>query len=223
MEIIALKIFSNKINAQEDFYKTVLGFHCFSSNDTTLEIKAGDSKLILEKSTKKFYYHFAFLIPTGSLEAAIHYLESRFVQLLPLNGDKIIHFDTGRAIYFYDADGNIVEFIERPSLNYPTRDGFSIDSIIKLNEIGLPVSDPVKMTKRLTSEFGIHPIKNAPLSKRFCWVGDFNGAIITILEGRHWLPTKKSGIVNDFAIKYKDQGTVYKLSFVNNEIKVKCF
>ncbi len=219
MEIRELKIFSKKINEQEDFYRNDLGFQCSGITNSILKIHAGSTKLILEKSNKKFFYHFAFLIPTGTLNAAIDFLEMNSIQLLPLNGKKIIQFNSGRAIYFYDKDGNIVEFIERPTLNYPSGSNFSIESIIKLNEIGLPVSVPKKMTKKLTKKFGIKPIKNAPFNDRFCWAGDYNGAIIVIMEGRNWLPTEKPGIINDFSIKYVTEGKDYNLTFVNNEIK----
>lgn len=219
MEIRELKIFSNKISEQEDFYKNVLGFHCDRITESILEIHTGSSKLILEKSIKKFFYHFAFLIPTGTINSAIDFLELKSIQLLPLKRKKVIHFDTANSIYFYDKDGNIVEFIERSSLNYPTSSGFSIDSIIKLNEIGLPVSNPKEVSERLVSEFGIKPMKNAPSNDIFCWIGDYNGAIIVVKEGRNWLPTKKAGIINNFSISYMDQGKDYKLSFVNNEIK----
>jgi len=74
------------------------------------------------------------------------------------------------------------------------------------------------MTKILSSEFGINPITDAPFSDRFCWVGDYNGAIIVIKEGRNWLPTNKPSIVNDFSIKYVDQGENYFLTIVNNMI-----
>jgi len=219
MEIRELKIFSHKINEQEDFYRNVLGFKCSRVTNTMLEIHAGNTILILEKSTKKFFYHFAFLIPTGSLSAAIDFLEMNSIQLLLLKDRKVIQFNSGTAIYFYDRDDNIAEFIERPTLNYlPGRD-FSIESIIKLNEIGLPVWEPKNMAKRLINSFGIKPIKNAPFTDRFCWVGDYNGAIIVIKEGRNWLPTEKPGIINDFSIKYMDQGRDYNLTFVNNEIK----
>ncbi len=218
MEIKELNIFSNKIEEQEAFYKNVLGFPCSKFLDSRFEIKAGATKLIFEKSTQGFFYHFAFLIPTGSLLAAIDYLEEKSIELLPLNGDKIIHFDTGQAIYFFDKDGNIVEFIERPTLNYPSRQDFEITSIIKLNEIGLPVLDPQKMHEKLIREFGIHAINNVPCNDRFCWSGDFNGAIIVIKEYRNWLPTQKPGRINDFSINYTDAGEEYHLTFVNNEI-----
>ncbi|MBL4643444.1 MAG: VOC family protein [Flavobacteriaceae bacterium] len=219
MEIRELIIYSNRIKEQEAFYKNVLGFQCSEIINNRFVINAGETKLVLEKSTKEFFYHFAFLIPTGSINAAIDYLEKKSVQLLPLHGDKIIHFDTGQAIYFYDEDGNIVEFIERPTLDYPTRSDFSVNSILKLNEIGLPVSEPKKMIKKLINEFGIQPIKNAPYNDRICWGGDFNGAIIVIKENRNWLPTEKPGMINDLSIKYIAAGQEYNLIIVNNKIK----
>ena len=218
MEIIELKIYSNRIDEQEDFYRNVLGFRCSRLSNALLEIQTGSTKLVLEKSAKKAFYHFAFLISTGSLNAAIAFLEKNQVQILSLNEEKIIQFNSARSIYFYDRDGNIAEFIERPSLNYPSSRDFSNERIIKLNEIGLPVSVPQEMAQRLRSEFGIKPEKDAPFRDNFCWVGDYNGAIIVTKVGRNWLPTDQPGMINDFSIKYVDQGKAYKLSFANNEI-----
>jgi len=218
MEIRILKLYSTNIDAQEDFYGQVLGFRCDRLTDSILEIHTTGTKLIFEQSVKKFFYHFAFLIPTGSLNGAIEYLENKPVRLLQLNEQTVVQFTTGSAIYFYDMDGNIVEFIERPTLNHPTSSDFSIDKIIKINEIGLPVSSPKSMSNRLTTEFGIKPIEDAPYSDLFCWAGDYNGAVIVVQEGRNWLPTEKPGIINDFSIKYMDQGEFYNLTFENNEI-----
>lgn len=218
MEIKELKIVSNHIIEQESFYKNVLGFPCKNLSNSELEIEAGSTKLILQSSDKPVFYHFAFLIPSGSLESAIEFLENRSIELLALKGNKIIHFNSDRAIYFYDKDGNIVEFIERPSLNYPKSQEFSIDQIITINEIGLPVQHPREMGNRLKSEFGIIPIEGAPFREDFCWLGDHNGAIIVVKKGRKWLPTEKASVLNDFTITYSDQAKTYHLSFSNNEI-----
>tara|TARA_R110001583_G_scaffold50022_1_gene156207 strand:- start:3845 stop:4513 length:669 start_codon:yes stop_codon:yes gene_type:complete len=219
MEIKELKLFSNKINEQEDFYRNVLGFYCSRLTKSKLEIQAGSTKLILIESEKQFYYHFAFLIPNGTLDTAIDFLETHSIELLHLNEDKVIQFKSAKAIYFYDRDGNIAEFIERPNLGYSSSRDFSIDQIIKINEIGLPVSNPLQMAKKLKSKFGIIPIKNAPFYEDFCWVGDHDGVIIVVKEGRNWLPTEKQAVVNDFSIKYSEQAKDYSLSFNNNEIK----
>ena len=103
-------------------------------------------------------------------------------------------------------------------LNYTTDDEFSMNSIAKVNEIGLAVSNPSKTARRLMNEFGINPIQNAPMKEDFCWLGDHNGAIIVSKEGRHWLPTQIPGSFNDFNITYLDQGVAYKLSFEKDAI-----
>ena len=218
MEIEVLKIFSNQFEEQVEFYDNLMGFECNRLSKNSLEIHAGNTRLVFERSARKFYYHFAFLVPTGCLYSAIKFVESKEISLLPLNGDKIIHFDTGEAIYFYDPDGNVVEFIERPTLNYLSKTDFSITDIIKINEIGLPVADPVEMSEALVTKFGIVPYKSAPMRDRFCWVGDFNGAIIVSLTGRNWLPTQKPGIVNDFSLTYTEAEKTFYLSFENNNI-----
>ena len=125
MEIQALKIFSQNINEQESFYSEVLGFDCIRTSDATFEVIAKENKLIFEKCDSASYYHFAFLIPPKSIESAIKYVEDRSVELLRLGGDKIIYFDSGKAIYFYDKDENIVEFIERPTLKYSSQHSLS--------------------------------------------------------------------------------------------------
>ncbi|MDY8135587.1 hypothetical protein [Aquimarina sp. 2201CG5-10] len=217
MEIKSLTLFSKQPKKLKAFYKEIIGFKC---QDITngFEIITLENRLQFEKSDQEFYYHFAFLIPTGSIEDAIRYLETRSIELLPYKEKKIIEFDTGRSIYFYDPDGNIGEFIERPLLEYPQSSTFSIDKVIKLNEIGLPHHDPIKVSNDLMNTYNIAPINASNFGENFCWVGDHNGVIIVTKEGRNWLPTNKPGIVNDFIIEYSDSGKNHKLSFENNSI-----
>ena len=218
MEIQELKIFSQNINEQESFYSDVLGFDCIRTSASTLEVITKENKLIFEKSDSMSYYHFAFLIPPKSLESAIAYVEDRSVELLRLKNDKVIYFDSGKAIYFYDKDANIVEFIERPTLEYRSQHSFSADSIIKVNEIGLPVKNPLQVAGRLVAEFNVEPLNEMEFNSIFCWAGDYNGVIIVVKEGRNWLPTDKPAISNDFSIWYEEQGKATGLKFENNKI-----
>ncbi len=218
MEIKELKLFSKYIEEQYAFYNDILGFTCKkTSQGFTVITKENTLEFI--KSEKDCYYHFAFLIPTGSIHAAIQYLEERNIDLLRYKGEKIIHFQTGKAIYFYDKDGNIGEFIERPLLDYAHSSAFSINQVIKLNEIGLPHKDPLYVSAVLINEYGITPIDQNSFRENFCWVGDHNGVIIVVKEGRNWLPTNKPGIINDFVINYQDNGKTHHLSFENNAIR----
>ena len=126
MEIKKLTLYSSNIDAQEQFYGTTLGFPIERLSDKKLKVQTKENTLIFESSEKEFCYHFAFLINTGTLESAMKFLKNKSIQLLPYQGGEIIHFNSGRSIYFFDMDGNIAEFIERPTLPYEKTHEFSI-------------------------------------------------------------------------------------------------
>ena len=219
MEIKKLTLFSNNLIEQEQFYGNKLGFPTDRINDNRVVINTQENQLIFESSKNNFCYHFAFLIPTGSLESAMDFLKKRNIQLLPFKGSEIIHFNSGRSIYFYDMDGNIAEFIERPTLQYPSINDFSIEQVIKVNEIGLPVKNTLKMANYIVDELGINPINKSEFSNTFCWVGDFNGVIIVVKEGRNWLPTNIPGSTNDFSVVYSEEGEEKNIGFKNNKVQ----
>ncbi|MEP2024323.1 MAG: hypothetical protein ABJH98_18390 [Reichenbachiella sp.] len=214
-----LKIGLKNFEKQLVFYEKTLGFSVSINNSSQIILGAGATELIFSKQiSAPTLYHFAFLIPTGSLESAIQYVESRDINLLPFREEKIIHFDTGRSIYFFDPDGNIAEFIERPLLHYPAKKTFEIENIICVNEIGHPVSQPLASSHELMTQYGIQPINHQTWNENFCWVGDHNGAIIVVKEGRHWLPTNISGVLNDFELDYTEMGKNYELKTENGHV-----
>ncbi|MBT8219644.1 MAG: hypothetical protein KJP00_07460 [Bacteroidia bacterium] len=218
MEIKSLQLFCQSVSRQKVFYQDLLGIAGSSTSESTLDLSFKENLLTFKESDNTCYYHFAFLIPTGSLESAIEYLESKSIDVLPFKGEKIVEFGTGRAIYFYDPEGNIAEFIERPSLNYPGKKEFEIGDVIKVNEIGLPCKATLSMSRRLMEDYGVVPVQKNLLSSEFRWIGDFNGVFIVTKIGRPWKPTKKPGIVNDFRIRFSTPKGVFDLSFQDNEV-----
>lgn len=218
MQFEKLIISSRDLKTQQGFYEGLLGFSTLGSDSEKLVINAGATQLVFSSRTTTPVYHFAFLIPTGSLEAAIDFVESKGIELLPLRENKIIHFDSGRSIYFYDPDGNIAEFIERPGLSYPAKDTFQISDVIRINEIGHPVLDPLSESNKLISQYGIEPINPKAFRKNFCWVGDHEGAIIVVEKDRHWLPTDIPAVFNDFELEYAENGQRHRLKFESGDI-----
>ena len=87
-----------------------------------------------------------------------------------------------------------------------------------MNEIGLPVKNPVQVAERLVREFSVEPLNEMDFNEVFCWAGDYNGVIIVVEEGGNWLPTEKPAVRNDFSIWYKEQETATGLKFENNKI-----
>lgn len=219
MELRQLKLYSKDISAQLNFYKNVLGFEADFFDKNKISISAGKTQLIFEEDKKSnFIYHFAFLIPNQKIEQAIDFLEKKGIELLKRDGEKIIYFGTkenhtGRAIYFFDEDGNIAEFIERASLNFEVDEDFNIHQVIKINEIGMPVDDPMEVSRQLINQYKIQLIDLHHLNDQFCWIGDYNGVFIVVKNGRNWLPTKLAAQSNDFWVEFESSGKVYEMEF----------
>lgn len=224
MEIRKLKLYSKDITAQFNFYKNILGFEVEFFEKNKISISAGSTQLIFEEDKmSNCIYHFAFLIPNQRLEEAIDFLGKKGIELLKRDGEKIIYFGTkenhtGRAIYFFDEDGNIAEFIERASLNFESKSNFNINQIIKINEIGMPVDHPMEVSRKLINQFKIQLIDLHHLNDIFCWVGDFNGVFIVVKNGRNWLPTKLAALSNDFEVEFESSDETYQMEFKNGVI-----
>ena len=219
MEIKKLYLHAKDVTKQLHFFKNVLGFKTEQLAADEIVVHAGANQVYFKQSDADYIYHYAFLIPTGTLPSAIDFLEKKEIELLRYKEKKVIDFTTGQAIYFYDADGNIGEFIDRPSLGISSDQPFSIDQVVRLNEIGLPAKDPLTMAKILTEEYGIQPIEPPIMREDFCWVGDYNGVIIVPQIGRNWLPTTILSTPNDFSVWYQEDGKDFHLDFsrVNND------
>ena len=224
MELNKLELFSKDIAAQFYFYKNILGFDVEFKNENQISFQAGQTELIFEEDPNcNFIYHFAFLIPNKKMEEAIPFLEAKGIELLQRNGEKIIYFGTkekytGRAIYFFDEDGNIGEFIERPSLGFTADKNFNLKQVIKINEIGIPVDDPISFSQQLISKYKIQLIDPNYLTENFCWVGDYNGVFIVVKNGRNWLPTELAASSNDCHVAFKSSGKDYEMNFKEGKI-----
>lgn len=224
MELRQLKLFSKNIEKQYQFYKNTLGFEVKFIEEHKIQIHSGNTKLIFEEQKESnFIYHFAFLIPNGKIEDAIPFLEEKGINLLQKNNEKIIYFGTkesyvGRAIYFLDADDNIAEFIERPSLGHVGKESFSLHQIIKINEIGLSVEDPLLFSRQLISKFKIEMIDPNHTSEVFCWIGDYDGVFIVVKNGRYWLPTQFEAFSNDLSVVFESNGKQYEMEFSKGKV-----
>ncbi len=211
MLIHSLALASRSPEEQHSFYSGTLGFKASEERRDHNTINAGATKLKFQKSVSAQYYHFAFLIPEGRIEACMDYVEKRGIRLLPLDGSKIIEFDPGRSIYFFDPDGNIAEFIERPVIK-GGQGAFSIDEVVRVNEISYPVEEPLRINKEFRSKFGIEPGQGAFFREDFCWCGDYEGVFLLTRPGRNWLPTQKPAVPNSFEIEFETAKGIFRES-----------
>ena len=101
-----------------------------------------------------FKYHFAFNIPANQPEEAIIWAYNRIELIRNPETHLITNFDNWRAqaVYFYDNNGNLVEFIGRTDLNNNSDAEFSSKSILNISEIGIVTDHPLNLANRLLNK-----------------------------------------------------------------------
>ena len=145
--------------------------------------------------------HFAFNIPSNSIAKAHNWLKNR-VAILTYEGKPVADFKSwkAKAIYFYDTDKNIVEFIARKNLNMNSSRQFSSSELLSISEIGIASTDIETIYNRLNNMKEI-PIFGGEFSS-FCAVGNDEGLFILVNKNiKTWFPTMEDIYISDVIVK----------------------
>ncbi len=215
MKISHLTIFTNNLKEQTSFYSEVLGFQIITKTSNSVTLKTGESFLEFREKKQVNPYHFAFNIPKNKVEEVYKWLQNR-VKLIADHTNKIIHFKkwNATAMYFYDKDQNIVEFIARANLDITSNKIFSSEEIISISEIGIPTNNIEPIYKQINN------IKKIAIYDgsfdRFCAIGNEEGLFIIIKkEIKKWFPSMDTAYSEDFIIKGD-----YNFKYINGKIRV---
>lgn len=225
MKFKKLKLFTTQLSSELKFYTETLGFELLSSDPTSFTVKIGWSELTFEKSETAYTYHYCFLIPANHLHTALEWMENRTEVIDIENGRKTQNFESWNAdsFYFYDASGNIAEFIVRYDLKNDDHATFDISKVLGINEMGMPTNNVRKINEQLESE----------LDTKF-WKGDIdrfgtNGSQEGILllpnyEVKDiWFPTDLKIKPNPFEAVIQHVNKTFRLSYKNQELSVTPF
>lgn len=214
MKINRLILYTSQLDEQTQFYKEVLGIKLIEKTNDHSSFKIGNSILSFYFRENATPYHFAFNIPSNQINEALAWLKQKCEILKNEEEEEIIHFDLwdAKAIYFYDKDLNIVEFIARKTINVESNTSFRAESLICISEIGLPVNNMERAYHHLNQ------VKKLPIYSgdfnQFCAAGDESGLFIIInKEKKKWFPT------NDIAHSsyFRIEGD-YNIEFTNGKI-----
>lgn len=220
MNIKELKIFTQNVSKQADFYSKVLGFIVKNKSENAVSFKAGSSILtFIEKQGAK-PYHFAFNIPSNQEHEALSWVKSR-VEILKDNTNEIIDFASwnAKAIYFYDTDKNIVEFIARKNLDNASNQPFDQNSIIEISEIGVPTKNIKEIYNTVNAGLGLEVYDGN--FDVFCAIGNENGLFICVNKNKKtWYPIGDTVFLNDFEAIVEVGDTLYKVRCQKGTIKV---
>ncbi|MFW3538308.1 hypothetical protein [Vagococcus fluvialis] len=220
MEIVKTRLLTNFFNETLDFYQTKLGFTIKNQTATTFEVEIGKDLIEFTESHLEDapFYHFAFDIPAGSFKEAKKWLQ-RKVDLSTEDGNDQIAFDNldSRSVYFEDAAGNIVEFIERRKTNPKSDAEFSAKSIQGVSEMSFIVDEKIEVANELLS-YGIKGMFNSEVkADGLSFMTDQENKVFILLvnPGRKWLFSEKSSKIFEQEIVL-DSGLVLKIDSKNN-------
>jgi len=220
MIIEKLTLQSHNLSEQFDFYVEKLGFDLLQKSDDSFSIKIGRSVLVFQKSPAKCYYHFALNIPSFRILKAMNWVKDR-VTFLKYKNETIVDFPNwnAKALYFFDADNNIVEFIDRRNLKYETHELFSIKSIFEISEVGLPVNNIRNTFQQLNEQAGIQ--RYSGNLDDFCAAGNEHGLFIIVNQNdKKWLPTTLPATAFPFELEFQNDLEKYLLKCDGKEIRL---
>ncbi|MFI1745421.1 VOC family protein [Thalassobellus sediminis] len=214
MRIKEIILFTNNIERQKQFYQNVLDLELVYNSEEKISFNTQESILTFEYKKEIKPSHIAFNIYSNKIEEALSWLKKR-VTILPDGDNLISDFKSwnSKAIYFYDADKNIVEFIARHNLELNSTSFFSSKSILSISEIAIATTNIETVYNTINN---IKPISvfDGDFS-RFCALGNDEGLFILINKSvKKWHPTQEDAFISNFIIKGD-----YNFSFINGEIK----
>jgi extradiol dioxygenase family protein len=192
MQIRELTILTNDLKKTEEFYHTRLGLPVIEESNHTIKFRAGNSILVFQITDKQgLAYHFAFNIPCNKIHNALNWVNEK-ASIIPIHQDQLIaDFKNwhAKSIYFFDNNGNILEFIARKDLKNETIKSFNSKQIISISEVGIVTSQVAGECQSLIDNYNFHYFDKQPVLENFAALGDDLGLLIIVSDHRNWYPT----------------------------------
>lgn len=190
MNIQRIELLSVDLHAQADFYSKVLELPA-EVTASGLLVKAGGTEILFKQAPSDFdgAYHFAFNIPENQYHSAKRWISDRVLLLKDKSGREDFASENWNSdsIYFFDAAGNVLEFIARHNLDNAMFGDFNSSQILNISEIGLPSENVTAFANELCERLGVSVFKQQP-GETFTPVGDDNGLFILPVQNRIWMP-----------------------------------
>lgn len=211
MEIIEIELQTDNIDETEMFYRNIFGLNLINKSQHEISFEAGKSTLTFKQTSNlKPTYHFAFNIPNNKIEEAIIWASSRFKLIHNDESGIIANFETwnAKAIYFYDNNNNILEFIARFDLKNSTEKEFDVSSILSISELGIVVDEPLKFANNLVETYQLDYFDKSNKSESFVGLGNDNGLMIIVKKNRKWFPTDQIAEKHTARIRIFSNGAI---------------
>ena len=220
MRIKELKLYTKDLSKQTEFYANTLGLKLVENKDKFSVFQIGKTRLFFEQNNSFRPYHFAINISSNKEHEALYWLKQR-VEILKYEAHEIQDFSNwnAKAIYFYDKDKNIVEFIARKNLDHRSESEFNSNDLLEVSEIGLPVKT-IESTYNALNKITPLQIYDGGLQK-FCAIGDEHGLFICINKNlKDWFPTHDKANSSEFKMTFEEKNQTYSIQFKKGEVGI---
>lgn len=216
MKLQHIQIQTNDIPKTIAFYNETLGFQILENDSITVSFQIGTSVLeFIEDKNFNSIYHLAFNIPNNKIDEAIKWCANK-VDLICIEDQNVItRFEAwnANAIYFYDNNGNLLEFIARHDLANSDAKPFDTKSILSISEIGVVDVSPLELGQNLINKHKLSFFSKNANSELFAAIGDDEGLLIIVKPNRNWYPTQTPSECNKTAIRLENNNSITELNF----------
>ena len=204
MKILDLELYCNNLESTHFFYVRRLGLPLLTYSTTQLTVLVGYTRLTFRKvETVVDPYHLAINVPRGSLDVLMYYYDLDYLATQAPE-QTVAYFPDWRAkaCYFYDAAGNLLEFIARTDLDLDNPNLTLADMFQGVSEIGLATEDVPYTAELLQRRFNVKQFSRTIPQPDFNALGDDKGLFILAKVGRPWLFTNTPAGLNYFRIQF---------------------
>lgn len=206
-------LFSTNLAKQKAFYTKVLAFELLEDLPNSFTLKIGETALQFIEREVATNYHYAFNIPSNKGAEALEWLKQR-VEILDWNGQELVDFSdwNAEAMYFYDEDHNIVEFIARKNLKRNETAPFDASQVLEVSEMGAPTSDVRGVYDYLRTSFPIERYSGD--LERFAAMGGEQALFIVIdHKEKKWIPRDDEPYYSPFKIKLRHKDKCFHFKY----------
>ena len=205
MQLRKVTIYTPNLQAAIAFYSHTLKFPLLIKSLQSATFRIGKTRLTFIRRETSTPYHIGINIPSNKESEALTWLQDK-VKLLTFEDQEMVGFPKwdSKAMFFYDMDGNVIEFIARKNLYYTESMPFHSSQAMGISEIGMAVDD-VKGTYEQLNKIHPLPIFDGDVDSDFVAAGDEKGLFIIIDKNkRSWFPTEDKAETSDFILNGKD-------------------
>ncbi|WP_342435006.1 VOC family protein [Paenibacillus sp. FSL H7-0442] len=205
MKLKEVLLATHSFEAIKAFYGSLLDLQVVEESSSRLSFQVGESVLAFQESShmENEFYHIAVTIPTNKFIEAKQWVIDRGISLISRPQEDEFFFENwnATALYFYDPDHNLVEFIAHHTLDNAVTEAFGPNSLLHISEIGLPVDDVPEVSRIITETFQLDPWGGA--GQKFAPLGNVEGSFIFIDKQRPWFPDDRLPAVFNTSVLFE--------------------